>query len=99
MKPTILLPLILLSTPAVLAQQADNRSPEQMLKATIGGVMDAIRSDPAARAGDLARTYQLVQQRFLTLEASQGKASDQPICAMAWRTMRSCSSVGQLRKR
>lgn len=65
MKPTILLPLILLSTPAVLAQQADNRSPEQMLKATIGGVMDAIRSDPAARAGDLARTYQLVQQRFL----------------------------------
>lgn len=65
MKPTILLPLVLLTAPAAYAQQADSRSPDQMLKATIDGVMEAIRSDPAARAGDPDRTYQIVQQRFL----------------------------------
>jgi len=65
MKPTILLPLLLLTGPAVYAQQADSRSPDQMLKATIDGVMEAIRSDPAARAGDPDRTYRIVEQRFL----------------------------------
>jgi phospholipid transport system substrate-binding protein len=68
MKPTILLPLLILTAPAALAayaQQADSRSPDQMLKATIDGVMEAIRSDPAARAGDPDRTYRIVQQRFL----------------------------------
>jgi len=68
MKPTILLPLLIMTAPAapaVYAQQADSRSPDQMLKATIDGVMEAIRSDPAARAGDPDRTYRIVEQRFL----------------------------------
>jgi ABC-type transporter MlaC component len=65
MKPKTLLTLALLALPAVYAQQADNRSPDQMLKATIDNVMAAIRSDPAARAGDPDRTYLLVQQQFL----------------------------------
>ena len=47
------------------AAQVDVRSPEQTVEATIEAVMDAIRKDPAARAGDPDRTYHIVQQRFL----------------------------------
>lgn len=47
------------------ARGADTRGPEQTVKATIEGVMDAIRKDPAARAGDPERTYQIVRQHFL----------------------------------
>jgi len=74
MKATILLPPLLLvllgapglpSLPPAWSQQADSRSPDQMLKDTIEDVMQAIRSDPAASAGDPDRTYQIVQQRFL----------------------------------
>jgi ABC-type transporter MlaC component len=42
-----------------------SRSPEQVVKSTIEGVMAAIRSDPGARAGDPERTYQVVRQTFL----------------------------------
>jgi ABC-type transporter MlaC component len=67
MKPTILLPMLLtlLVPPPAYSQQADTRSPEQVLKATIDAVMAAVRTDPAAAAGDPDRTYQLVQQLFL----------------------------------
>lgn len=51
--------------PEARAQQMDARGPEQTVKTTIDGVMEAIRKDPAARAGDPERTYQIVQQRFL----------------------------------
>jgi ABC-type transporter MlaC component len=60
-----LLPLAGPGMPPAHAQQPDARGPEQTVKATITGVMDAIRKDPAARAGDTERTYQIVQQRFL----------------------------------
>lgn len=73
MKPTILLPLALLGMPvlsalpdaAAYARQVDDRDPAQLLKDTIENVMEAIRSDPAAAAGDPARCYQVVQRRFL----------------------------------
>lgn len=76
MKPKNLLPhLLALSLVLLLAagpgasdayaQQADTRGPEQTVQATITEVMDAIRKDPAARAGDPNRTYQVVQQYFL----------------------------------
>ena len=65
---SLLLALPLLVAPAAReahAEQADTRSPDQTVKATITDVMDAIRKDPAARAGDTGRTYEIVQQRFL----------------------------------
>ena len=65
---SLLLALPLLVAPAAheaRAQQADTRGPDQTVKATITDVMDAIRKDPAARAGDPERTYRIVQQRFL----------------------------------
>ena len=66
MKPTIaLLTLALSVPPAVHAQQAVTLGPEQMLKGTIDKVMSAIRSDPAARAGDPERTLQIVRRDFL----------------------------------
>lgn len=73
MKPTILLPLALLALPGLsalpgasaYAQQVDQRDPDQMLKDTIAGVMEAIRADPVAAGGDPARTYQVVRERFL----------------------------------
>jgi ABC-type transporter MlaC component len=75
MKPTFLLPsllLVLLATPGLPSlppawsqQQVDSRGPDQVVKATIEDVMEAIRSDPAAGAGDPDRIYQIVQQRFL----------------------------------
>jgi ABC-type transporter MlaC component len=46
-------------------KQVESRSPEQTVKTTIERVMSAIRSDPAGRAGDPERIYQLVQQHFL----------------------------------
>jgi ABC-type transporter MlaC component len=73
-KPSIILSLAMLApafpvTLAVLtpahAQQAESRSPEQTVRTTIERVMAAIRSDPAGRAGDPERIYQLVQQHFL----------------------------------
>jgi ABC-type transporter MlaC component len=67
MKPGIWAPLALLAAvPHICAQQqADSRPPDQMVKGTIEDVMAAIRSDPAARAGDADRVYRIVEQRFL----------------------------------
>jgi phospholipid transport system substrate-binding protein len=65
---TLLFPavaLALLGAPPAFAQQADNRSPDQVLKETIARVMEAIRSEPAAAAGDPGRIYQVVQTQFL----------------------------------
>jgi ABC-type transporter MlaC component len=76
MKPIHPLPLVLTlalaaplvagpGMPAARAQQAESRGPDQTVKATITDVMDAIGKDPAARGGDVDRTYRIVQQRFL----------------------------------
>lgn len=66
MKPFIWAPLaVLAAAPHVVAQQADERRPDQMVKATIEDVMSTIRSDPAASAGDIDRTYRIVEQKFL----------------------------------
>lgn len=78
MKPSIILSLAMLAPafPAVFSlpvpahaeqaeKQAENLSPEQTVKTTIERVMAAIRSDPAGRAADPERIYQLVQQHFL----------------------------------
>jgi len=69
MKLTTSLPALLwfalLLPPPAYSQQADTRSPDQMLKATIDAVMAAVRADAAAAAGDPDRTYRLVQQLFL----------------------------------
>jgi len=78
MKPPILLSLALLAplcatlaSPAWAEQAqgasapADSRAPDQLVKSTIEQVMNAIKTDPGARAGDPERTYQLVQQHFL----------------------------------
>jgi len=54
----------LLGMPCAYSQQADSRSPDQMVKETIANVMDAIRKQPAA-AGDPDRTYAVVQKLFL----------------------------------
>ena len=76
-KPALLLPIAVLcmaALPCAHAGQAEpeppasaqaSRSPEQLVKSTIEGVMAAIRSDPGARAGDPERTYQLVRKTFL----------------------------------
>jgi ABC-type transporter MlaC component len=70
MKPTnllsnFLLTMFLLGAPCAHAQQTDKRAPDQVLKETIANVMEAIRSDPAAAAGDPDRTYAVVQKQFL----------------------------------
>jgi len=66
--------LCMAALPCAHARQAEpdpqapaqaSRSPEQLVKSTIEGVMAAIRSDPGARAGDPERTYQVVRQTFL----------------------------------
>ena len=76
-KPSWLLPIAVLcmaALPCAHAGQAEpgpqasaqaSRSPEQLVKSTIDGVMAAIRSDPGARAGDPERTFQVVRQTFL----------------------------------
>ncbi len=75
--PSLLLPIAVLCTaalPCAHAGQAEpdpqasaqaSRSPEQLVKSTIDGVMAAIRSDPGARDGDPERTYQVVRKTFL----------------------------------
>ncbi len=66
MKPCLLVPLaVLTAVPCAVAQQADSRSPDRMVKTTIDGVMSAIHADAAARAGDAGRIYQIVEQKFL----------------------------------
>jgi len=66
MKPTTcLLAVVCAMPPAVGAQQVAGRAPEQVLKGTIDKVMGAIRSDPAARAGDPERTLEIVRRDFL----------------------------------
>ena len=55
----------LLFMPYAYSQQADSRGPDQMVKETIAGVMEAIRNEPAAAAGDPDRVYQIVQKQFL----------------------------------
>ena len=76
-KPSLVLPIAVLcmtALPCAHAGQADpepqataqaSRSPEQVVKSTIDGVMAAIRSDPGARDGDPERTYQVVRKTFL----------------------------------
>jgi ABC-type transporter MlaC component len=68
--------------PAAQAQQLDARGPEQTVKATITDVMDAIGKDPAARAGDPDRTFQIVQQRFLP--ATDFRLTTQYAVGQAW---------------
>jgi phospholipid transport system substrate-binding protein len=65
------------------AESTETGSPDQTVKTTIERVMSAIRSDPAGRAGDPERIYQLVQQHFLpatdfglTTRYAVGKAWD-----------------------
>jgi ABC-type transporter MlaC component len=65
MKFAIWAPLaVLVGAPHVYAQQAENR-PDLEVKRTIDDVMATIRSDPAAKAGDLDRTTRIVEQKFL----------------------------------
>jgi ABC-type transporter MlaC component len=65
MKFAIWAPLaVLVAAPHVYAQQAENR-PDLEVKRTIDDVMGTIRSDPAARAGDLDRITRIVEQKFL----------------------------------
>ena len=70
------------AAPAAQAQQADTHGPEQTVKATITDVMDAIGKDPAARAGDPDRTFQIVQQRFLP--ATDFRLTTQYAVGPAW---------------
>jgi phospholipid transport system substrate-binding protein len=66
MKPSFWVPLIaLIAAPYVYAQQADNQSPNIVVKQTIESVMSAIKTDPAARAGDPDRLQSIVEQKFL----------------------------------
>jgi ABC-type transporter MlaC component len=66
MKTTAFLLALVMSIPLpALSQQADERAPEQVLKGTIDKVMDAIRADPGARAGDPERTLEIVRRDFL----------------------------------
>lgn len=66
MKPCLLVPLaVLAAAPCATAQQADNRSPDTVVRTTIDSVMSAIHADPAARDGDANRLYQIVEQKFL----------------------------------
>jgi ABC-type transporter MlaC component len=57
--------IVLIASPYVYAQQVDNRSPDVMVKRTIEDVMSAIRTDPAARAGDPDKINSVVEQKFL----------------------------------
>ena len=59
------LAMSLLLMPYAYSQQVDSRSPDQMLKETIANVMETIRKEPAAAAGDPDRIYQIVQKQFL----------------------------------
>lgn len=66
MKSSLWAPLIMLSAaPYVWAQQADSQRPDIMVRHTIEEVMSAIRSDPAARAGNPDRVSGIVEQKFL----------------------------------
>ncbi len=60
-----MLALVFAMPPPACAQQAAERTPEQMLKSTIDKVMTAIRSDPGARAGDPEKTLEIVRRDFL----------------------------------
>jgi phospholipid transport system substrate-binding protein len=65
MKSAIWAPLVVLAAaPHVYAQQADSR-PDVVVKSTIEDVMAAIRSDPAAKAGDPNAITRIVEQKFL----------------------------------
>jgi ABC-type transporter MlaC component len=61
----LLLLLLFLLMPCAYSQQADTRSPDRMLKQTIANVMEAIRNEPAAAAGDPDRINEVVQKEFL----------------------------------
>jgi ABC-type transporter MlaC component len=61
----LVLPLVLPLMQAAYSQQVDSRSPDQMLKETVAGVMEAIGKEPGAAAGDPDRIYQIVQKQFL----------------------------------
>jgi ABC-type transporter MlaC component len=66
MKPYIWMPVAMLAaTPYLHAQQIDTSRPDRMVKGTIEDVMSTIRNDPAARAGNSNRIYEIVQQKFL----------------------------------
>jgi phospholipid transport system substrate-binding protein len=57
--------IVLIAAPYVGAQQADNQSPDVMIKRTIEDVMSTIRADPEARAGDPDKVRSVVEQKFL----------------------------------
>lgn len=63
LNPLVLLCMATLAVAGVHGQEA--RAPVDVVRATIGAVMAAVDNDPAARAGDPERTYQLVRQYFL----------------------------------
>jgi ABC-type transporter MlaC component len=56
---------MLIAVSCVCAQQVDRESPDAVVKRTIEEVMSTIRTDPAARAGDLDRINSIVEQKFL----------------------------------
>jgi ABC-type transporter MlaC component len=61
----LVLPMVLACMQPAYSQQVDSRSPDQMVKETIASVMEGIRKEPAAAAGDPDRAYEVVQKRFL----------------------------------
>lgn len=65
MNRTFSLAALLLSPPAVYAQAVDSRTPDQTVKDTVANVMEAIRNEPAAAAGDPDRIDAIVRKVFL----------------------------------
>jgi len=66
MKPCLWMPVAMLAAaPYLHAQQIDTSRPDRMVKGTIEDVMSTIRNDPAAKAGNSNRIYEIVQQKFL----------------------------------
>jgi ABC-type transporter MlaC component len=61
----LVLPLVLAVMQPAYSRQVDSRSPDRMLKETVAKVMETIRNEPAAAAGDPDRIYQIVQEQFL----------------------------------
>ena len=65
MKSYVWVPLVAIVAAPAYAQQADNRSPDAVVKGTIESVMASIKADPAAQAGDLDKIAALVEQKFV----------------------------------
>ncbi|TFW28001.1 MlaC/ttg2D family ABC transporter substrate-binding protein [Massilia horti] len=56
---------VLVAAPHVYAQQAESRNPGEVVKSTVEGVMNTIRTDPVANSGDMGRIYGIVEQKFI----------------------------------